>query len=360
MKFVRVFSKFQPRAKGADFDERTAPAGERGDFGDGAFLEVEERDDESILGREGVEKFADDFASAECVVRCGRGLLAGEEFEPVALGFAEVGVTPLRASLFRAERIEAGGDGEARKPVLERDAVAPAILVEPMKHFDEDFLREVFLRRAARPVGADDFDDERIEVLDEFARRGFVAEPHALEERRDVGSFKRHECIASLVVTARTSPRLRQSAAMILRSEGVRLRRGLRNTCGVHFTKTRSETVNHKLKKGLEKACIDGAQKHLFLCIGPDCCKTREGEALWDFVKERVKESGAKVMRTKAGCFRICTAGPWLVVYPDGTWYDRVTPERFERILQEHVIGGQPVREWVVVRNDFGCCPQPD
>ncbi len=105
------------------------------------------------------------------------------------------------------------------------------------------------------------------------------------------------------------------------------------------------------LHKGLEKAAIRGARKHLFFCIGPDCCRSREGEMLWDYVKKRMKETGVKVMRTKAACFRICTEGPWLVVYPDGVWYGRVTPNRFERILQEHIIRGHPVREWIVAEN---------
>ena len=113
--------------------------------------------------------------------------------------------------------------------------------------------------------------------------------------------------------------------------------------------------MSDKLYEGLKKAGVHGATRHLFVCIGPDCCKTREGEMLWEYIKRRVKDSGLRVMRTKAGCFRICTSGPWLVVYPDGTWYGHVTPARFERILQQHLLGGQPVREWLVARNDFGC-----
>ncbi len=108
-----------------------------------------------------------------------------------------------------------------------------------------------------------------------------------------------------------------------------------------------------KLDEGLAKAGIAGAQKHLFVCIGPDCCDTRDGEALWEFIKQRVRETQIRVMRTKAACFRICTGGPWLVVYPDGIWYGGVTPERFERILQDHLIGGEPVREWIAARNDL-------
>ena len=109
------------------------------------------------------------------------------------------------------------------------------------------------------------------------------------------------------------------------------------------------------LREGLSKACIHGSRRHIFICIGPDCCKTRDGEATWEYIKKRIKETGLEAMRTKAACFRICTGGPWLVIYPDGTWYGRVTPHRFERILQEHLLRGQPVREWVVVQNSLGC-----
>ncbi len=106
-----------------------------------------------------------------------------------------------------------------------------------------------------------------------------------------------------------------------------------------------------EIEKGLEKAGVRRAQRHLFLCLGPDCCSPSEGEETWTYMKRRVKDHGLRVMRTKTQCFRICTGGPWLVVYPDGIWYGAVTPERFERILQEHLVGGVPIEEWIVVRN---------
>lgn len=101
------------------------------------------------------------------------------------------------------------------------------------------------------------------------------------------------------------------------------------------------------IEQGLLKAGVAGARRHLFLCRGPDCCSREEGERTWQHVKSAIKMHGLPVLRTKADCLRVCTDGPWLVVYPDGVWYAQVTPERFDRIRREHLEGGVPVAEWV-------------
>ena len=95
------------------------------------------------------------------------------------------------------------------------------------------------------------------------------------------------------------------------------------------------------------KIGLPAARRHLFLCVGPDCCTAQEGLATWEHLKSTVKEHGLPVMRTKAACLRMCNEGPWLVVYPEGVWYSQVTPERFDRIRREHLEAGRPVVEWV-------------
>lgn len=109
----------------------------------------------------------------------------------------------------------------------------------------------------------------------------------------------------------------------------------------------KSDESADAIERGFAKIDLDGARRHVFLCIGPDCCSSEQGLAVWEHLKQVLKAEGLPVLRTKAACFRICTGGPWLVVYPEGVWYGAMTPERCDRIVSEHLRGGKIVAEWV-------------
>ena len=87
---------------------------------------------------------------------------------------------------------------------------------------------------------------------------------------------------------------------------------------------------------------------HILICGGTGCTSSRSmviAEKLNEELKARELENEIKVVTT--GCFGLCALGPIMIVYPDGTFYSRVTEEDVSEIVEEHLVKGRVVQRLV-------------
>ncbi|HRE48109.1 MAG TPA: (2Fe-2S) ferredoxin domain-containing protein [Aggregatilineales bacterium] len=104
--------------------------------------------------------------------------------------------------------------------------------------------------------------------------------------------------------------------------------------------------------------------RHLFICTGTFCDPDGKAAELYAKLPGLLGDLAhyTNPLRVKRGitpCLGVCTAGPLLVVYPEGIWYHHVDEALLKRIINEHLREGKPVQEAIFYRLASVTPPHP-
>ncbi len=106
-------------------------------------------------------------------------------------------------------------------------------------------------------------------------------------------------------------------------------------------------------EEALKKVNIRTDRKGTRIVVGMATCGISAGArpvlaALMDAVREKGLDS---VEVTQTGCIGVCRLEPIVEVYKEGqgkVTYVEMTPEKAKRIIEEHIVGGKVVTEYII------------
>ena len=83
---------------------------------------------------------------------------------------------------------------------------------------------------------------------------------------------------------------------------------------------------------------------HVLICGGTGCTSSGSKD-IQNAFNENIEAFGLaeEVKVVETGCFGLCALGPVVIVYPDGTFYSRVTTDDVKEIVEEHLLKGRIV-----------------
>lgn len=86
----------------------------------------------------------------------------------------------------------------------------------------------------------------------------------------------------------------------------------------------------------------------ILICAGGGCISAGE-ESVKQAFERKLKEYGLDpvVSIVETGCMGACSLGPLAVIYPDGVYYQKLTPKAAEKIVEEHILKGRVVPEYL-------------
>ena len=99
-------------------------------------------------------------------------------------------------------------------------------------------------------------------------------------------------------------------------------------------------------------------KRHIFACATQrppmhprGSCGANGAQPLWERLGQQIESLGLanEVGFTVSGCLGFCSAGPLLVIYPEGVWYRPQTEADIDTIVERHLREEQLAEDLVVV-----------
>ena len=93
---------------------------------------------------------------------------------------------------------------------------------------------------------------------------------------------------------------------------------------------------------------VDTDHNHVLVCGGTGCLASKAAKIEEEFVAE-IEKHGLKSTTEiiKTGCFGLCEAGPIVIIYPDGAFYSHITVEDVPKIVEQHLVNKDIVKELI-------------
>lgn len=94
----------------------------------------------------------------------------------------------------------------------------------------------------------------------------------------------------------------------------------------------------------LREGKADSNKKSVLVCGGTGCTSSNSMKII-DTLNEEIKKQGLEdhINVIKTGCFGLCALGPIMIVYPEGCFYSRISPENVPEIVESHLKNGNIV-----------------
>lgn len=89
-------------------------------------------------------------------------------------------------------------------------------------------------------------------------------------------------------------------------------------------------------------------RKQVLVCGGTGCTSSGSKKVLKALNKELETQGIDDVLVVRTGCFGLCSLGPIMIVYPEGSFYSKVTAQEIPEIVAGHLKkGGKPINKYL-------------